>query len=276
MSDPDRRLTPFSGHFALESLRGKVAAQAFIRGEPARLIVPLVDLVASPGALRERQVIFGAALTVIERRAGLAFVQAAADGYCGWLPEAALGPALVASHVVNALGSHVYREPSIKRGEVMALGIGARLAVEEITGRFARIAEGWVPRSHIRPIEQPEADPVAVAERLLGTPYLWGGNSRDGIDCSGLVQLALTLCGIGCPADSDQQRAAFGAFLPEGARPERGDLLFWPGHVAMAVDGTRLIHANGQTMTVAHEDIDACIARIDAAGEGPLYGIKRP
>lgn len=272
----DRRLTPFSGRVAAVSLRGQVAAEAFTEGEPARILRPVVDLSPEPGALRDRQLIFGAAVTVIERRAGAAFVQAAADGYCGWVPAAALGAPAAPTHVVSAAATHVYREASIKRGEVMALSLGARLAVLEADATFLRIAEGFVPRPHARPLDPPETDPVAVAERLLGTPYLWGGNSREGIDCSGLVQAALALCGRACPADSDQQRGAFGPFLAAGTVPQRGDLFFWKGHVAMACDGEVLIHANGHTMSVAHEGIGACLARIEAAGEGPFLGLKRP
>lgn len=272
----DRRLTPFSGRVALDSLRGQLQAEAFTPGEAARVVVPVADLCPAPGALRDRQVLFGAEVVVIERRAEATFVQAQADGYCGWLEVAALGAPAPATHVVSAAATHVYREASIKRGEVLALSLGARLAVLTTEQSFARTPEGFVPLQHIRPLDPPEADPVAVAERLLGTPYLWGGNSRAGIDCSGLVQLALAQCGCPAPGDSDLQRAAFGAFLPEAEPVRRGDLFFWRGHVAMVCDAETLIHANGHTMSVAHEPIAACLARIEAAGESPFFGRKRP
>jgi cell wall-associated NlpC family hydrolase len=271
----DRRLTPFSGRVALESLRGAVAAE-FTAGTPARLIRPVADLCPEPGAPRDRQLLFGAELIVVELRGDHAFVQARADGYCGWVAAAALGAPAAASHVVSAPATHVYREASIKRGEVMRLSLGARVSVIGAEGIFAITPEGHIPAGHLRPLAQPEADPVTVAERLLGTPYLWGGNSRDGIDCSGLVQLAHALCGRSCAADSDLQRAEFGDFLPEGTAPQRGDLFFWKGHVAMACDAERMIHANGHTMSVAYEPIAAALARIAAAGEGAYYGMKRP
>lgn len=272
----DARLTPFSGRVALEPLRGQVAAEAFTEGRPAMVCAPLADLAATPGGGRERQLLFGAPVLEIERRGAQAFVQARADGYCGWLCAAALGPEAAASHVVTARASHVYRAASIKSGEAMALSLGARLAVEGLEGGFARIAQGFVPLVHLAPLAAPEPDPVAVAERLLGTPYLWGGNSAFGIDCSGLVQLAFALAGRACPADSDLQRAAFGPFLPEGAPVRRGDLFFWRGHVALAASESVLIHANGHSMDVAHEPIAACLARIAAQGESPFFGIKRP
>ena len=271
----DRRLTPFSGRVALEALRGTLEAAAYTAGTPARIAVPVADLCPAPGALRDRQVIFGAAVTVIDRQGADAFVQAA-DGYCGWVAAGALGPAQAATHRVAAPATHVYAEASIKRGEAMRLSCGSRVAVLAEEGKFARTAEGFIPLVHLAPLDTPDPDPVAVAEALLGTPYLWGGNSRDGIDCSGLVQLAFHAAGRACPGDSDLQRAAFGAALPEGTPPRRGDLMFWPGHVALVVDAARLIHANGHTMSVAYEGIAACLARIEAAGEGPFLGLMRP
>lgn len=272
----DRRLTPFSGRVALEALRGTVEAAAFTAGELARIAAPVTDLCPAPGALRDRQVLFGAEVTLIDRQGDHAFVQAAADGYCGWVAQAALGAPQAATHRVAAPATHVYAEASIKRGEVMRLSCGARVAVLAEEGAFARTPEGFIPRVHLARLDALAPDPVAVAEGFLGTPYLWGGNSHDGIDCSGLVQVAFHAAGRTCAGDSDLQRAEFGDFLPEGTAPARGDLLFWRGHVALVVDEARLIHANGHTMSVAYEGIAPCLARIAAAGEGPFYGIKRP
>lgn len=272
----DRRLLPFSGRVAHESLRGQIEAPAYTAGEPARIGAMLVDLALDPGGPRERQWLHGAVVTVIERRDGFAFAQAALDGACGWVPEVALAEPVTATHVVATRGTHLYREASIKRGELGALSLGARIAVLGQEGALARTPEGFVPASHLRPLAEPEPDPVAVAERLIGTPYLWGGNSGAGIDCSGLVQLAFTLAGRACPADSDQQRAAFGDFLPEGVPTARGDLFFWAGHVAIAQDDTAVLHANGHAMQVSREPIDACLARIATTEGSRYFGRKRP
>jgi len=269
----DRRLTPATQNVALESLRGVLNRPVYTAGRPARLQVALADLCREPGGARDRQVNHGAELTVIEERDGWSFVQAVADGYCGWLRDNALGSAVQpVTHRVSAPATHVYPQPSIKTTELGGLSIGARLSVVAWQDGFAQLAQGgWVPRQHLS--DQPASDPASVAETLIGTPYLWGGNSRWGIDCSGLAQASLTACAIACPGDSDMQQAAFPVVEGE---IRRNDLLFWPGHVAIALDATRMIHATAWTMSVVIEPIAAAITRIDAAGQGPFLGARRP
>lgn len=269
----DRRLTPFSGRVALECLRGVVEAE-FVAGEAGAVAVALADLCATPGGARDRQVVLGEPLVVVERRDGHCFVQMGKDGYCGWLAAGAAGPAVAATHRVAAGATHLYPEARVQAREVMALPFGARLAVAESDGKWARVAGGFVPAMHLRALGDAEGDPVAVAERFLGSPYLWGGNSRDGIDCSGLVQGAMLACGRDCPGDSDQQ-ARIGEEVPEGAALRRGDLLFWKGHVAMVVDGATILHANGHSMDVRHEGMAEAIARIAAQGGGPVTARRR-
>ncbi|MCF3974403.1 C40 family peptidase [Paracoccus salsus] len=268
----DSRLTPATDRVALASLRGILERPDYTPGHPARIAVPLADLMSAPGGQRQRQLNFGADVTVIETRDDWAFVQAAQDGYCGWLRAAALTDDLPPiTHRVTAPATHLYPEPDMKQHQIHALSIGARLAVTGTEGRFARLATGgYVPLQHVD--QRPAADPVAVAERLLGTPYLWGGNSDWGIDCSGLVQAALGACDIPCPGDSDLQRAAF----PETSDIVRGDLLFWPGHVALAASAEVMVHATAWQMAVIREPIAEAMARIEAAGDGPFLGARRP
>lgn len=268
----DRRLTPFSGHAALASLRGQVAAAVWTEGEAGAVAVPLADLLARPGGARDRQVVRGEALLVIDRQDGQAFVRMDKDGYCGWLAEGAVGPAFTATHRVAAPATHLYPEPRVQARELCALPFGACLRVTEQDAKWARVEGGFVPAMHLRAVDDPFADPVAVAQMFLGTPYLWGGNSRDGIDCSGLVQAALLACGIPCPGDSDLQ-AALGTEA-EGL-PERGDLVFWKGHVALVAGPDLIIHANGHSMDVRHEGLADAIARITAQGGGPVTARRR-
>ncbi len=269
----DRRLTPFSGRFALETLRGQVEAD-FVAGEVGAVAQPLADLEAAPGGARDRQVMLGEPLVVVERRGAHVFVQMGKDGYCGWLAAAAVGSEVAATHWVAAAGTHLYPEPRVQARAVAALPFGARLAVVEVDAKWARVAGGFLPAMHLRRMGDWFHDPVAVAEQFLGTPYLWGGNSRDGIDCSGLVQAALTGCGRFCPGDSDLQ-AALGVEVAQGATLCRGDLVFWKGHVALVAEPDLILHANGHSMDVRHEGLGAAIARIAAQGGGPVTARRR-
>lgn len=265
----DRRLTPANGRVAHVSLRGQVAADTFVEGELARVAAPLADLCAAPGGARDRQLLAGAAFLVLERRDGWAFGRAEADGYVGWLAEAALAGWVAPTHRMAAPATHLYPAPDLKARETARLSLGAHLTVTGATGAFLRTDTGaFVPAAHLRPLGAWEDDPVRVAESLIGTPYLWGGNSRDGIDCSGLVQAALFACGRPCPGDSDLQAAALGRPLPAGAALRRGDLAFWPGHVGWLADAGTLLHANAHHMAVAAEPLAGAVARIAEAGGG--------
>ena len=265
----DRRALAANGRVAAAELEGEVAAEAFVAGVWASVAVPVADLCAAPGGARDRQLLLGARFRVLERRGGWAFGVAGADGYVGYLAEAALGPEVDVTHRVAVPATHLYPAPDLKRRERAWLPFGAALCVVSETGAFLETNAGdFVPRPHLRPLDAPVADPVAVAELFLGVPYLWGGNSSAGIDCSGLVQAGCHAAGITCPGDSDQQEAVLGVTLPPGTPPARGDLLFWKGHVAWVVDGETLIHANAHAMAVAFEPIEAAIARIAAQGEG--------
>lgn len=264
----DRRQTPATDRIAHVALRGLIEAPAWTEGEPAEVAVPLADLRAAPGGARDRQLILGDAFLVIDREDGHAFGMALKDGYCGWLAEGALGRPSGVGHWVSALGSHLYPEPRVQAEAAASLTLGTRLRVMGQQGTFARTPQGWVPAAHLRPLGAWHDDPVEVAALYLGVPYLWGGNSRDGLDCSGLVQAAMLACGRGCPGDSDLQRAAF----PAATGPmRRGDLLFWAGHVAMALDEGGIIHANGHHMAVVAEPLAEAVGRI-----GPPAAHARP
>jgi cell wall-associated NlpC family hydrolase len=269
----DRRFWPATERVAHSSLRGKIDGVTFTDGIPRQVGMPLVDLQRAPDGPRERQLPRGTGFTVIEDVGGWVFGFAEGEGYCGWLRSGVLSEPRPASHWVASVGTHIYAEPRVQAFcDVMPMG--ARLQVTGQVNAFAEVEGGFVPASHLRNLGDWLTDPVTVAQGFLGTPYLWGGNSRGGIDCSGLVQMALHACGVPCPADSDVQKS-LGMELPEDAHLHRGDLLFWKGHVAMVVDDTTLIHANGHSMNVALEGITACIARIQDQTNGGVTARRR-
>lgn len=270
----DRRLTPATPRIAHSSMKGRIEVPVFTDGTPMRVAQPVADLLRAAQGARERQLLLGEAFTVIDRNEGHAFGFAGKDGYCGWLPDTALARGPQPTHWIATPGTHLYPEPRVQAPEICALSLGAQVAITADHGKWLETTQGFIPAAHLRPLGDWRTDPVSVAESLLGTPYLWGGNTRSGIDCSGLVQLSYWACGITIPGDSDLQEGAGHAVLPDTTL-QRGDLIFWKGHVALIVDAERLIHANGHTMSVAYEPVQACIDRIMAQEGRPVTHRRR-
>ena len=279
MDDP--RLTPARGDIAAKYLEGKVKAERFVEGESFEVTDALAPLRRAPAADAEQmtQALRGERVTIYDRTSeGWAWGQLESDGYVGWLPDAALGkPVATPTHRVTAIRTFAFPGPSIKLPPVQTLVLASALTIAREDGAFAVTREGWhVPKPHLAAIGHREIDFVAVAERCLGTPYLWGGKSSLGIDCSGLVQISLNAAGIGCPRDSDMQLDGLGKALDatESKALRRGDLLFWNGHVAIARDADTIVHANAHHMATVIENTRAAITRIKAAGS-ELIAIKR-
>ena len=280
MSGFDRRLVPARPDLAAAHLRGTVSAARYVEGARHTIAAPQVPLRREPrpDVGIDTELLHGETVTVYDRDGeGWAWVQAETDGYVGWLPEVALDApaAQPASHVVAAQRSFLFPLPSIKAPAIAALPFGARLRVQAIEGGFARVPEGFLWAGHLRSATAFERDPVTVAQGFLGVPYLWGGRTSLGLDCSALVQTALAACGVAAPRDSDMQEAALGQPVDPDGPLRRGDLVFWRGHVGLMHDPATLLHANGFTMTVAFEDLASARSRVLAAGGGAVTVVRR-
>ena len=277
----DPRVTPARADLAAQFLEGKIVAPRYVEGRVHEVIAAQAPLrhEPRPDAPLLTEALRGERVTIYdENEEGWAWGQLAADHYVGWLPLSALAPPRAApTHKVAALRAYAFPGPSIKLPPLEALPFGATLAVARTEDRMAVTDAGWyVPIVQLKPVGENEPDFVAVAERFLGVPYLWGGKTALGLDCSGLLQIALTACGVACPRDTDMQEAALGA--PAAAADysnfKRGDLVFWKGHVAIVRDAANFLHANAFHMAVAIEPIAAAIARIEAAGNA-IAGVRR-
>ncbi|MEZ7812332.1 MAG: cell wall-associated NlpC family hydrolase [Paracoccaceae bacterium] len=270
----DKRTTPFNGCVAHSSLLGQIDAPCFSDGQEMQICASVVDLWDRPAGARQRQLLFGDSFLVLDQKGHHAFGQSQKDDYCGYIDTKALSSPSPQTHWVASPASHLYSAPKIQAHELMRLNMGARVQVIAEGESFFETPQGYVPKHHVRALGNWHADPVAVAQIFLGTPYLWGGNTRNGLDCSGLVQTALLACGISCPADSDLQQS-LGKSFAEKTPLKRGDLLFWKGHVAMVVNADVILHATGSFMAVAVENAKTAPARILAAGDGHIIARRR-
>jgi cell wall-associated NlpC family hydrolase len=269
---------PFRRDLAAKHLQGEVESGQFVEGALHEVLEPIADVRRAPSheAPLGTQALKGERVTVYETSGeGWAWGQLESDGYVGYLSANALGPVGTAmTHKVIVPRTLGFPGADIKLPPMIALPMGARIDIVRQDARFAVNAFGWhFPLGHVAPLTTKQPDFVAMAETLLGAPYLWGGKSSLGIDCSGLVQIALQTAGIACPRDSDMQESALGkpASLTD---LRRGDLVFWKGHVTIIRDNETLIHANAHHMMVAIEKVDAAITRVKAAA-GDVTSVKR-
>ena len=272
----DPRNTPARTDLAAVHLKGQIDAPRYVTGQDRMVATSSAPMTsqADPEAGLSSQLLRGEVFTVydIDDDTGLAWGQAQRDGYVGWIPNFMLEPVEIATHYVTALMTHCYPEPDLKTRPFDMLPMLSAVTVVDQDGKWLELSTGgWVPGRHLSEA-LPGGDWVAIAERFIGVPYLWGGKTASGIDCSGLMQVALHAAGLDCPRDSDMQ-AALGADV-NGPR-QRGDLAFWKGHVGVLVDADTLLHANAFAMATVLEPFELACERIAAQGDGALTGMRR-
>jgi cell wall-associated NlpC family hydrolase len=272
---PDPRLNPWRDDIAADHLRGEVDAPAFVKGQDYEVIAPVTNLHRSPahGAIVDSQLLLGERFRVYDVKGAWAWGQCQHDDYVGYVLREDLDQCQNSTHIVRQLRCHIFSDPDIKSRPIMAVSMGARLAATNTTGRFTELESGgFIVTQSIMPKGATVPDYIATARQFIGTPYLWGGRESMGIDCSGLVQIALSMAGRACPRDSDLQEASLGQILTE--EPTTGDVVFWRGHVGFISAPGRLLHANATHMQVIEEDFAEACERI-ASTSGSVTAVKR-
>jgi cell wall-associated NlpC family hydrolase len=283
---PDRRLHAYRKDLAAEALRGLVEAERYVKGEPRQVSLPVLPLRREPrfDATLDTEALLGEIVTVYDESEGWAWVQCSRDDYVGYMPSDGLRRKIVEpTHRIAALRSYVYPEPDGKTPPLSLLSLNALVKVTETEGRFLALAGGgYIFAGHTVPIGETAPDFVAVAESFLGAPYLWGGRTSVGLDCSGLVQLSLEAAGYAAPRDADMQAAEPGrAIDPRKDKLRRGDLVFWEGHVGIMTSAKDFLHANAFHMAVEAEPFARAKKRIKDVGYEVtcvrrLSGLRKP
>jgi cell wall-associated NlpC family hydrolase len=272
----DKRLTPARPDLAAAHLKGKVEAARFVEGEKLMSLRGHTAMRARPEShcSQETELLCGELFTVYEHKNGWAWGQIASDGYVGYVYDVSLRPFTEPTHRITAPSTPLLLHPDVKAATLNLLPMNALLRLGQQQGDFFYTGEGFVSYRHVAPMTHHAADFVAVAEGFLHVPYVWGGKTVAGLDCSGLIQTALQAAGIHAPRDTDMQEKALGIPVDRG-EVQRGDLVFWKGHVGVMTDSKTLLHANAFHMEVFAEPLDQAVTRIEAAGRGAITSIKR-
>ena len=271
----DPRLTPANQNVACSSLRGQIEHTNFVEGQNYQVNIPFVDLLGAPGGERNRQLIYGSKVKYFGETDGWAFIQNTYDDYVGYVPQETINLDTNKTHIVSVPLSNVFSEPNIKAKNIATLPLTAKVSGKTVENGFLETELGWIPNQQLKLKTELPRHPVEIAKLFLNTPYLWGGNTSLGIDCSGLVQISMLLCGLECPGDSDQQLAKLGQNIDIDETQKKGDIVFWKGHVALALNARQVLHANAYHMSTVIEELSEAVLRIKNQEGNDIIARKR-
>ena len=276
----DPRLHAYRPDLADVKLKDQVSSLRYAQGRPFTVAAPVADVRKAPHATAGvmTQALMGEAVAVFDISGGWAWCQLAGDGYVGYMPVDALVEGTIrATHLVSVPLTFLYPAADLKSSPRTPVYLNSRLTVRAEGETWAELADRrFVFRRHLTPLGAGAAEPASVAVMFEHVPYLWGGKTQQGLDCSGLIQIAFHAAGLACPRDSDMIEREVGEPLP--LDPDvlaRGDLVFWKGHLGMMLDGERIIHANGHHMLTVIEPVGDALARIESL-YGPATSFRRP
>lgn len=272
----DRRIHAARGDLADLALAGVLFSAHYARAVPLTCVAPGTGIFSAAASTSEAisELLRGEIFHALDVMTDWAWGFCGHDGYVGYIRRDALDVLETPSHRIIVKSAPLFSAPDIK-SPIADHWPGGALFSGEVQGGFVACAEGFIHVRHAEPVEAKPADWVAVAERYLGQPYIWGGRGHRGIDCSGLVQVALGQAGISVPRDTDLQCEGIGSPIDSDAALKRGDLVFFPGHVGIMSDARTLLHANAHWMTVVKEPLADVVARLADAHPQPIIARRR-